>query len=252
MEHTVSPSGLTPATAGLSHDGWMAAAAEEYARLDTLLAGLGDADWLLPTDCDGWAVRDVVAHLAGAAEATASLRESGRQALAARRRHRAALLVDGMSAVQVAERAGLAPVRLRAQLSAAATRGVRARSRWPAPLRGVRVPFGPPLGWRPLGYLTDRIYTRDAWMHRIDIARATGRSLHLTASHDGRLVADVVAEWAGDHGQPFRLELTGPAGGAWQRGTGGPVLVLDAVELARVLSGRAPAPHPLLGHQVAF
>jgi len=53
-------------------------------------------------------------------------------------------------------------------------------------------------------------------MHRIDIARATGRAPQLTGEHDGRLVADIVAEWAQRHAQPCRLHLTGPAGGVWQ------------------------------------
>jgi hypothetical protein len=56
-----------------------------------------------------------------------------------------------------------------------------------------------------MGYLLDTILTRDPWMHRVDIARATGRDMVLTADHDGRIVADVVAEWARRHGQPFTL-----------------------------------------------
>ena len=66
--------------------------------------------------------------------------------------------------------------------------------------------------WR-MGYLLDVILTRDPWMHRVDIARATGREMVLTPEHDGRIIADVVAEWARRHGQPFTLTLTGPAGG---------------------------------------
>lgn len=50
-------------------------------------------------------------------------------------------------------------------------------------------------------------------MHRIDIARATGAPLRLSAGHDGVIVADVVGEWAGRHGQPCTLTLTGPADG---------------------------------------
>ena len=53
-------------------------------------------------------------------------------------------------------------------------------------------------------------------MHRLDIARATGHAPVLTADHDGVIVADVVAEWARRHGRPYRLELTGPAGGVWR------------------------------------
>jgi hypothetical protein len=86
----------------------------------------------------------------------------------------------------------------------------------------------------------DRIYTRDAWMHRIDLARATGRTPALTGDHDGRIVADVVAEWAGAHEQPYRLTLTGPAGGSWSAGVDGEEIGLDAVEFCRVVSGRAP------------
>jgi hypothetical protein len=82
-------------------------------------------------------------------------------------------------------------------------------------------------------------FTRDVWMHRVDIARATGKTMELTAEHDGRIVADVVAEWATTHGQPFELRLDGPAGGAFRAGEGGETVQLDAVEFIRVLSGRA-------------
>ena len=126
----------------------------------------------------------------------------------------------------------------------------------PAPACPARcaasLPFGPPLGTRPLGYLTDRIYTRDAWMHRIDLARATGRPLRLSPDHDGRLVDDIVVEWAATHGQPYRLTLTGPAGGSWQRRDTDVALELDAVELARTLAGRQPPDHDLLRHSVPF
>jgi uncharacterized protein (TIGR03083 family) len=156
-----------------------------------------------------------------------------------------------MNEVQVRERADASPDRLRADLADAGARGVRRRRRLPAPLRAIRIPFGPPLGTRPLGYLMDRIYTRDAWLHRVDIARATGRDTRITPDHDGRLVADVVAEWARDHGQPYRLTLTGPAGGTWSSGSRGEEIALDAVEFCRILSGRAPG-EGLLAHQVPF
>jgi hypothetical protein len=107
------------------------------------------------------------------------------------------------------------------------------------------------VGTKPLGYLVDRIYTRDAWMHRIDIARATDRPVLLTADHDGRLVADVVSEWAAEHGRPFRLTLTGPAGGAWSAGPDGAELTVDAVEFCRTVSGRAEG-RGLLSYAVPF
>jgi hypothetical protein len=46
-------------------------------------------------------------------------------------------------------------------------------------------------------------------MHRVDTAQATGCDTALTAERDGRIIADVVAEWARRHGQLFTLTLTG-------------------------------------------
>ena len=97
------------------------------------------------------------------------------------------------------------------------------------------------MGTKPVGYLMDCIYTRDAWMHRIDIARATSRPLVVTADHDGLLVADLVEEWASLHGQPFDLVLTGPAGLRRSRGTAGERIELDAIEFARAMAGREKA-----------
>jgi hypothetical protein len=104
--------------------------------------------------------------------------------------------------------------------------------------------------WR-FGFLFDVVLTRDTWMHRVDVSRATGREPHLTADHDGVLVADVVAEWAARHGRPYRLRLTGPAGGSWSSGTDGEEDELDAVEFCRLLSGRGRG-SGLLAQQVPF
>ena len=60
-----------------------------------------------------------------------------------------------------------------------------------------------------LGYLIDVILTRDPWMHRLDICTGLDRTAHLTADHDGVIVADVVSEWAERHGKDFSLRLTG-------------------------------------------
>lgn len=47
-------------------------------------------------------------------------------------------------------------------------------------------------------------FTRDVWAHRMDIAVAPGHQMDLDAEHDGRIVADIVAdivaEWALTHG----------------------------------------------------
>jgi uncharacterized protein (TIGR03083 family) len=251
MTTSPAPTGTIPAVTPMRYGDWMAASQEEYRRIGALLADLTGDDWHRPTDCTEWDVRELVAHLVGNTEMSASMREMRRQQKLGRRLRPGGPDIDGMTAVQVQERAEVPPAQLVRDLADVAVRAVRARRRIPAPLRALPIPFGPPLGTRPLGFLMGCIYTRDAWMHRIDLARATGRPLELTADHDGRIVADVVAEWAGVHRQPYRLTLTGPAGGEFTAGTGGESITLDAVEFARVLSGRA-AGTGLLAHGVPF
>lgn len=250
---TTSPTtdGRIPAVSPLRHGDWMAFSEEEYRRIGALLAGLGDGDWQRRTDCSEWDVRELVAHLVGNAEMSASMREMRRQQKLGRRLRPGAPGIDGMTAVQVQERADVPPIHLVRDLADVAVRAVRARGRIPAPMRAVPIPFGPPLGTKPLGYLMGRILTRDPWMHRVDLARATGQPLELTPEHDGRIVADVVDEWARGHGQPYRLTLTGPAGGTFSRGTDGAAVTLDAVEFCRILSGRGTGTG-LLAHQVPF
>ncbi|MGO4859078.1 maleylpyruvate isomerase N-terminal domain-containing protein [Arthrobacter sp. 2MCAF14] len=182
-----------------------------------------------------------MAHLVGAAEASASPRESMHQVRAGKKLHPGGPVVDGMNALQVRERASHTPARLLTDLAEASVRAVAARRKIPITVRAIPVPWGPPLGVRSVGYLMDRIYTRDAWMHRIDISRATDASLATTAAHDGRIVGDIVHEWAAKHRRPFQLELTGTAGGRWSSGIGGEQICLEAIEFARVLSGRGKA-----------
>lgn len=117
----------------------------------------------------------------------------------------------------------------------------------PAPIRALPLlPIGDALGthigWQPLRYLFDMGFTRDVWMHRMDIARAAGLDPELTAEHDGRIVADILAEWSRRHGEPYSLTLDGPAGAAFVAGEGGSPQSVDAVEFARILSGRADGP----------
>lgn len=211
----------------------------EYGRFVQLLDDLSPSEWGLPTDCELWDVRLLVAHVLGATEANASPVEMLRQL----RRGRTGLSVgvDEVSAVQVAERSSLTPAELVDRLRAAADRAVRLRSataRWAGLLP---VPVGAPVNelWR-VRYLMEVIYTRDVWMHRVDVARATGRPLMLTPDHDRVIVADIATDWARRHGHAYRLTLTGPAGGEFAAGADGDDLVMDAVEFCRTVSGRRP------------
>lgn len=231
-------------------------AATEYRRVVDQLRSLTPDDWAEPTDCPLWDVRAMAGHSVGMLSDFTSLRSVMRRMRAATKvaKQSGGPMIDAMTALQVADHAGLTTTELIEHAEANGPRAARWRATAPALLR--RMPMtehvdGQPETWR-IGYLLDIILTRDPWMHRVDIARATGRPLVLTADHDGRIVADVVAEWARRHGQPFTLALTGPAGGEFTGGAGaGEHLEFDAVEFCRILSGRA-AGSGLLGQQVPF
>lgn len=231
-----------------------------YDRLFVLLDQLEPDEWSAPTECGQWDVADVVRHLVGAARANASVREAVRQQVWAARHKKEfdGNDLDAMNALQVRGHAHLGPAELVATLRSLSTRAVRGRMRFPRPLRRVPVPLaqtGSTAAGMPtsltLGHLMEVIYTRDLWMHRVDIARATGRELELDSEIDGRIVEDVVAEWARRHAEPFHLVLTGSAGGEFTQGDGGTRLEHDAVEFCRILSGRAPA-EGLLATRVLF
>jgi uncharacterized protein (TIGR03083 family) len=220
----------------------MRLASTEYERFATLLDGLDASDWSRPTECPPWDVRAMTCHVLGMAKASASIREGNRQRRAAVRR--GGVFIDALTDLQVQERAALTPAEISAQFAAAGPRAARGRRRTPGFIRRRRMPIAQEVGgvleWWTLGYLVDVILTRDVWMHRCDIARATDRPMQLSAAHDGAIVADVVAEWAERHQRPYTLRLTGPAGGHWSSGTGGPDLELDALDFCRTLSGRRP------------
>ena len=230
----------------------MAFATDEFGRWLDLLRALTPGEWAAPTECEPWDVRAMACHLLGATESHASLREMAHQ-MRAYRGAKDGPMIDAMTALQIRDRAELSPDDVVARFESAAPRSVRARRRMPGLLRRMPMKVDPPFdrdGWR-LGYLMDVIYNRDLWMHRVDIHRAIGRDMVLTADHDGRLVADVVAEWARRHGKPFTLILTGPAGGTFVAGDGGERIEFDAVEFCRILSGRAQGAG-LLTTEVAF
>jgi uncharacterized protein (TIGR03083 family) len=229
-------------------------AATEFQRVIDLLRSLDPEDWTRPTACELWDVRAMAGHMLGMAEAQASVRQFLRDARASKSRDGSGTWIDGVTAHQVRERAHLTPAELVDRFAQVAPRAVRVRDLVPRPVRlSIRLKQdGVFDGERwTLGYLLDVLSTRDPWMHRLDICRATGRPVVTTAAHDGRLVADVVAEWARRHGQPFSLTLTGPAGGRWRSGTGGEHIQLDALDFCRTLSGRDRG-HGLLAVAVPF
>lgn len=222
----------------------------ETARMVSMLRSLDDDDWSKMTDCPAWDVRAMAAHVLGMTETFSSLRRFAKDMRAGGRAAGDGPFIDGLTAVQVRDRTDLTRDELIERLAEAGPR----QASWRASRRLMRkipmkqdMPDGSTETWKA-GYLFDIILTRDTWMHRVDVARATGRPLELTPDHDGRLIADVVAEWARRHGHPFTLHLGGPAGGTYAQGSGGEDITIDAVEFCRTLSGRASATGLLAQH----
>ena len=218
-------------------------AQEEFTRFAALMAALAPDEWTRPTDCTAWDVRKVALHVLGSGDAQASFPvfvHQLRRGVPLNKEIDSHHWVDGMNELQIRERSQLTNAEVVAQLEAVGPKAVKGRWRTPPPMRYLPIPFGPPIGWTSLKYLLDVGFTRDVWAHRIDICRATGREMQLTADHDGRLVADIVAEWASIHGQAFELVLEGPAGGKFDQGVDGERVEIDAIDFIRILSGRRP------------
>lgn len=229
-----------------------------YDALIELLEGLDETAWASPTECPGWTVADMVGHVIGAAKAGASKRELVRQLVwgSRHRREYGGSQLDAFNALQVSEHRDLTPAQRIAVLRELAPRAVAGRMRTPGWLRRRSMAVdqaGSTAGFpasASIAQFVDVIYTRDVWMHRVDVARVTGGGLAL-GPNDARIVEDVVLEWAGRHGEAVDLTLTGEAGGRFVHGDGGASLTLDAVEFCRILSGRAPGTG-LLAEKVLF
>jgi hypothetical protein len=155
--------------------------------------------------------------------------------------------IDAMNAQQLADRVGRSPAELISELCRVGPKAINTRQRLPWLLRKLRIiPFGPPHGTKSVGYLTDLIFTRDTWSHRMDICGATGQPFFQTAEHDGRLVALVMRDLAqrlNGHlgGQSVIFDLSGPAGGRYHIGkTAEPsaIIKMDMIQFNRLASDR--------------
>lgn len=253
---TQHPTKQDPRMSLLERDVAMRLATTEYDRVAVQFESLTLEQWTLPTDCPDWDVRAMAGHMLGMMQMIASMPEMIRQQLAAKRRAKRddRVMIDALTALQVEKNADLTTVELTQQVRRLAPKAVKARRRAPGVIRKQTMPDQDE--WWTMGYLFDVILTRDPFLHRVDIARATKTPIAATAEHEGTIIDDVVDEWAGRHGAGYDLELTGPAGGHWQHGDGmskgsSEHIKIDAFDFCRALSGRTHA-EGLLRTQVPF
>lgn len=237
-EHLVAANQIAYPTADEAHQLLCTA----FARFMEVIEALEPKEWQKPTACTAWNVRDIVAHQAGSYASGIGYGEMVRQYLPSFRPGR--LPEDLINARQVGERADIPPKALIAELKQV---GEKAIHNWAHGFRlvkwmGLPHPVG---GWMTLRYLMWVTHSRDTWMHRLDICRATGRPFVQTREHDGRINQLVVLDTAKKlnrrlKGRAITLVLTGTAGGAWQIGKGRPVaeIAMDALDFNVFVSGR--------------
>ncbi len=217
-------------------------AGEELRRLLALLDTIAEPEWANPTACTEWNVRDMVAHQAGAYASGTGYRELIHQYLAVLTLGQ--LPEDAINKRQLADRAAKSPTQLIAELRAT---GARATANWAHGFRLLK-PFGIPHpigGWLSLRHLMLVIHSRDTWIHRLDICRATGRPFVQTPEHDGRINALVVRDLAQQLSRQLGvralvLDLAGIAGGKWKIGRGEPsaTIQMETLDFNLYMSGR--------------
>ena len=186
----------------------------EQRYLDDALAGTADAVWQSPTPCDGWLVRDVIAHLAEVDEqATAAATGAQREASAGQPS------ADGLRSAGQEQARALTRVQL-----VDWWRG--ARERLQAALRPLdpktRLPWaGPPMSAR--SFATARLM--ECWSHGLDALDGAGiapvdtdRIRHI--AHLGFITRDFAYRTRGlePNPEPLRVELVLPSGAPWTRG----------------------------------
>ena len=214
----------------------------ELERFLALIETLDPADWARPTACTLWTARDMLAHQAGGYASGTSYTELFHQYL--KKPKPGQLPEDAINEIQLAERAGKSPAELITELRRV---GPIAIHKWAYQFRLfklLRVPH-PVVGRLSMRHLMWVIHSRDTWMHRLDLCRATGRTFEQTIGHDDRIVALVMLDVAKIlskklHGRAVLFELSGLAGGLWKIGTGPAeaTIQIDALDFNIYASGR--------------
>lgn len=184
----------------------------------------------------------MVAHQAGGYLSGVSLSEMMRQY--GRIPKKGQLPEDAINELQVGERKNKTPAELIAELKQVGSVAIHNWAYGFNAIKWIAMPH-PVGGFMSIRHLMWVTHSRDTWMHRLDICRATNRPFEQTREHDGRIVELVVLDVDKKlrkrlNGQAITLSLTGIAGGRWQIGDGEPVaeLQMDALDFNIFVSGR--------------
>jgi uncharacterized protein (TIGR03083 family) len=204
-------------------------AAFELDQVLGLLEQLEGDDWAQPTDCTEWNIRDMTAHLAGACAGHATWKDFRRQAIFNPHIFKTIVTVDGINTRQLEDRVDKSPHELVDELREVGPKAVRTRKNLPGILRILHIPAKPMSGFMSIRYLVDVIYPRDQWMHRMDICRATRKTLVITPGHDDHLLDQVMRDVAKTlHGKlAIQVNITGALRASYRFGSGEPMAELD-------------------------
>lgn len=214
----------------------------EFERFSQLLDKLSKEDWNKPTACTAWTVKDMLAHQAGGYASGTGYKEMIRQYTA--RKKPGQLPEDAVNDLQVGERRDKTPAEIISELRQVAPKAMHNWAYGFKLVKWVSIPH-PVSGTLSLRHLMWVIHSRDTWMHRLDICRATGNHFEQTAEHDGRIAALVMRDVARQlqkklSDKAIVFELTGVAGGTWWVGSGNEVarLRMDVLDFNIFVSGR--------------
>jgi hypothetical protein len=187
-------------------------------------------------------VHDVAAHQAGGYRSGISYGEMFRQYSIIPKKGQ--LPEDAINAFQVGGRKNMTPAELIAELKQVGTPAIHNWSYGFNSIKWITIPH-PVGGFMSIRYLMWVTHSRDTWMHRLDICRATNRPFVQTREHDARIVELVVRDTAKKlnkklNGRAITLILTGIAGGTWQVGNGESTaeMEMDALDFNIFISGR--------------
>ena len=155
---------------------------------------------------------------------------------------------DAINALQIRERQDKSPDEIIAELRQVGPPAIHNwayRFRLAKQLTRLIKVSHPVSGTISFEYLMWVIHSRDTWMHRLDICRATDHHFEQSADHDGRIAALVMLDVAKSltprlNNQALIFELTGVAGGTWKVGAGQAVATvrMDVLDFNIFASGR--------------